>query len=184
MAFSLKGIKLPHRKNTAGMSAVRMPAPKMVTLLTSMHVGKPAKPVVKVGDTVERGQLIGLCGNTGRSTGPHLHFGLYINGASVNPADYIRKYAGRCEIVHLKDFVGGKSDNMYALIGIDEDEKKDAKGKFEFRPVGSGVQDFPAILEACEQSGTRWVVVEQDQATMGLTPLESIKSGIDYLKSL
>lgn len=58
MAFSLKGIKLPHRKNTAGMSAVRMPAPKMVTLLTSMHVGKPAKPVVKVGDTVSVGTLI------------------------------------------------------------------------------------------------------------------------------
>lgn len=108
----------------------------------------------------------------------------WVNVGGENPADYIRKYAGRCEIVHLKDFVGGKSDNMYALIGIDEDEKKDAKGKFEFRPVGSGVQDFPAILEACEQSGTRWVVVEQDQATMGLTPLESIKSGIDYLKSL
>lgn len=108
----------------------------------------------------------------------------WVNVGGENPADYIRKYAGRCEIVHLKDFVGGKSDNMYALIGIDEDEKKDANGKFEFRPVGSGVQDFPAILEACEQSGARWVVVEQDQATMGLTPIESIKSGIDYLKSL
>ena len=52
MAFSLKGVHVPHRKNTADMSPVRMPAPKVVTLLTSMHIGKPAKPVVKVGDTV------------------------------------------------------------------------------------------------------------------------------------
>lgn len=58
MAFSLKGIHVPHRKNTANMSAVRMPAPKVVTLLTSMHIGKPAKPVVKVGDKVAVGTLV------------------------------------------------------------------------------------------------------------------------------
>lgn len=58
MAFSLKGIHVPHRKNTADMSAVRMHAPKAVTLLTAMHIGKPAKPVVKVGDQVFVGTLV------------------------------------------------------------------------------------------------------------------------------
>lgn len=58
MAFSLKGIHVPHRKNTADMSAVRMLAPKTVTLLTAMHIGKPAKPVVKVGDKVFVGTLV------------------------------------------------------------------------------------------------------------------------------
>ncbi len=58
MAFSIKGIHVPHRKNTAGMSAVRMPVPSMVTLLTAMHIGKPAKPIVKVGDSVSVGTLI------------------------------------------------------------------------------------------------------------------------------
>ena len=58
MAFSIKGIHIPHRKNTAGMSAVRMPAPSSVTLLTAMHIGKPAKPIVKVGDQVMVGTLI------------------------------------------------------------------------------------------------------------------------------
>ena len=58
MAFSLKGIHVPHRKNTADMSAVRMPAPKTVTLLTAMHIGKPAKPVVKAGDQVFVGTLV------------------------------------------------------------------------------------------------------------------------------
>ena len=39
MAFSLKGIHVPHRKNTADMSAIRMPAPKAVTLLNSIMIG-------------------------------------------------------------------------------------------------------------------------------------------------
>ena len=108
----------------------------------------------------------------------------WVNVGGENPADYIRKYAGRIEILHLKDFAGQKSENMYALIGIDEDEKKDTQGKFEFRPVGSGVQNFPAILQAAKEVNAKWVVVEQDSPSMGLTPMECIKSGIDYLKTL
>ena len=108
----------------------------------------------------------------------------WVNVGGENPADYVRKYPGRAKILHLKDFAGSKSENMYALIGIDEDEKKDTGGKFEFRPVGSGVQNFPEILKAAEEVGTEWIIVEQDNPSMGLTPMESIKSGIDYLKSL
>lgn len=108
----------------------------------------------------------------------------WVKVAGEDPAEYIRKYAGRCEIVHLKDFVGSSCENMYALIGIDEDEEKNTNGQFEFRPVGSGVQDFPEILKACEESGTRWVVVEQDAPAIGLTPLESIKKSIEYLNTI
>ena len=58
MLFSLKGVRVPHRKHTNGMSAVKMDAPKTVTLPMSMHIGKPAVPVVKVGDHVDVGTLI------------------------------------------------------------------------------------------------------------------------------
>ena len=44
---------------------------------------------IKVGSYVKQGQYIGRVGSTGRSTGPHLHFGLYKNGRAVNPQSVI-----------------------------------------------------------------------------------------------
>ena len=109
----------------------------------------------------------------------------WLRVGGVDPSEYVRKYAGRARIVHLKDYVGSKTENMYNLISNkDEKEVTYESGKFEFRPVGLGVQNFPEILKACEESGTEWVVVEQDSHAQDLSPLESIQKSIEYLKSL
>ena len=106
----------------------------------------------------------------------------WVNVGGEVPADYIRKYANRCPVVHLKDFVGSKSENMYALIGTDAAKMEDS-GKFEYRPVGSGKQDFPAILAAAVESGAKYVIVEQD-GTYDTPCLQAAKISRDYLRTL
>jgi murein DD-endopeptidase MepM/ murein hydrolase activator NlpD len=52
--------------------------------------GHNKKILVKVGDTLRKGQVIAKMGSTGRSTGPHVHFEVVKNGKHLNPAKFIR----------------------------------------------------------------------------------------------
>ena len=107
----------------------------------------------------------------------------WVNVGGENPAEYLLKYTGRAPVLHLKDFEGEKSEDMYELIGINR--KAPARpANFGFRPVGYGKQNFPQILEAAEKAGVQWVVVEMDRAPEGQTPLECAKLSRDYLKSI
>ena len=68
-----------------------------------------------------------------------------------------------------------KPKKLYELIGIEA---------FGFRPVGYGVQNMPAILDASVKAGAEWVVVEQDRPAPGDTPINSVKLSREYLKTL
>ena len=109
----------------------------------------------------------------------------WVGVAGVNPSEYVRKYAGRMYTVHLKDYVGSKTDNMYGLIGLKEDDGKSAPTvAFDFRAIGYGVQDIPAILEASADAGAEWAIVEIDRPALGSTPMECVEMSVKYLMSL
>ena len=82
----------------------------------------------------------------------------------------------------MKDFDGEKSDSMYELIGI-EKKANTTTNTFKFRPLGTGKQNFPPILEASVNSGAKYVIVEQDES-YDIPSLETARISREYLKSL
>ncbi len=108
----------------------------------------------------------------------------WVKYSGEDPVAYLKKYAGRSPLVHVKDFYaeGKQEGDPYALIGLNEGEQKKT-GTFEFRPLGEGLQDVPAIIAAAEEVGSKWLIVEQDDPSMGKTPMECVKMSIDYLKA-
>lgn len=108
----------------------------------------------------------------------------WVNTGGEDPAKYLLKYKGRASIVHLKDYIGKKTGKEYALSYCSPEEKKEMEGRFEYRPIGYGVQRFTEILNAAEQAGTEWIIVEQDDPTPGKTPLECAELSINYLKTI
>ena len=52
-----------------------------------MHM---SKTLVKAGQSVAKGEIIGLVGNTGLSNGAHLHWGVSIHGTRVNPLEFVK----------------------------------------------------------------------------------------------
>ena len=57
---------------------------------------------IRVGSFVPQGKVIGYVGSSGRSTGPHLHFGMYKRGKAINPARYVRVQKHKTLVHKLK----------------------------------------------------------------------------------
>ncbi|MCP3661191.1 MAG: M23 family metallopeptidase [Gammaproteobacteria bacterium] len=57
----------------------------------STKYGHNSKIMVKAGDIVTKGEVIGLMGSSGRSTGPHVHFEVVRKGRSLNPSKFLRR---------------------------------------------------------------------------------------------
>ena len=76
-----------------GLSALEVPAAAAVRLPAIDHDGGRqtryahlSQEFVRAGDVVAEGQVLGKSGNSGRTTGPHLHFEMLVNGRPVDPA--------------------------------------------------------------------------------------------------
>ena len=107
--------------------------------------------------------------------------------AGFNPAELLAKYAGGIPVVHMKDYKleGKLSSAPYALIGVNTDNSmKDEGGWFEYRPLGCGQVDIPAVIKAAMDGGAQWLCVEQDEPSMGLDRLGGVAKSVEYLRSL
>lgn len=75
-----------HLSDSAGEYVAIDHGDGFVTKYMHMYEGSRA---VSEGDIVKQGQILGLMGNTGHSTGPHLHFQIELNGEVVDPLQYV-----------------------------------------------------------------------------------------------
>lgn len=106
----------------------------------------------------------------------------WIHYAGENPADYLRKYSSRIKVVHLKDFVCEKFGGgpVYELIGNDKNKSREENG-FKFKSIGSGIQNWEKILNACEDTDAEILIVEQDRS-YDKSSLDEAKNSRIYLK--
>jgi murein DD-endopeptidase MepM/ murein hydrolase activator NlpD len=97
-----KGLDIANREGTPiiapanGIVTQTGPKALMGNMITVEHgygiitrYGHVKEMLKKPGDRVKRGEIIALIGNTGRSTGPHLHYEVRLNGMPVDPTQYI-----------------------------------------------------------------------------------------------
>ena len=112
----------------------------------------------------------------------------WLKYAGYDPCKYLADYAGRYKVVHLKDFTCKElaAGPVYALIDKDGNEIKpksrDEMG-FRFRPVGSGMQDMPAIIKAAIAGGAEYFIVEQDMC-YEQDSLDAARESREYLRSI
>ena len=88
----------PIKASASGIVIVASIGPKYGKFIKIKHgdgletlYAHASKLYVKKGDIVQREQIIGLVGSTGRSTGPHLHYEIRLNGRALDPRQYIKK---------------------------------------------------------------------------------------------
>ncbi|MBW7460304.1 sugar phosphate isomerase/epimerase, partial [Paenibacillus sepulcri] len=99
------------------------------------------------------------------SDAAHVGFELdtyWVQAGGADPVKWVRKVEGRMKVVHLKD------------MAIVDDTQV-------FAEIGEGNMDWPAVIEACRETGVEWYVVEQDKCPGD--PFESLAVSYRTLSS-
>lgn len=87
----------------------------------------------------------------------------WVKAGGADPVEYLKKYSGRCPVVHVKDFV---RENNVTLVA-----------------VGDGVLEVEAVVRQAAESAALWLVVEQDDHKYG-SPMENMKKSIDCIRKI
>ena len=184
--FKLGKAKVPHKKNTAEMPAVRMPAPESVCIPMAMHIGAPSTPTVKVGDRVYVGTKIA---DAGGYVGSPIHSSV---SGTVKKLDRFLTSNGRsCQSVIIEsDGEMTPDPEIKAPAVTNLDEFCDAVR--ESGLVGLGGAGFPTAvkLDAAKKGLLKVAVINgaecepyitSDTRTM-LDDTDYIVKGVGYLK--
>ena len=123
----LGNLRVPHRKNTADMSPLKMPVPTQVLLPMDQHIGSPATPVVKVGDEVRVGQLVA-------------------EASSAVSAPIYASVSGK--VIKIEDCLSVNGKTVQAIRIESDGEMTPVDGIVP--PV---VTDIDSLIEACRKSG-------------------------------
>lgn len=103
---------------------------------------------------------------------PYINFTLdtyWLQYGGLNPVKVFNDFKGRIECVHLKDYRITFSEGVF---------------KPEFAPCGSGTLDLKALIKAGLDGGTKYFLVEQDDAIKYENPLNEVEKSINYLKEI
>jgi sugar phosphate isomerase/epimerase len=117
-----------------------------------------------------------------KNTTKHMGFELdihWIQRGGENPVEFIKKYAGRIRLLHLKDYRIGEMkipDDMKQFMSAFSDI-------VEFAEVGEGSLPIKECIEAGLEGGSEYFLIEQD-STYGRDPFESLKISRDNLIKL
>lgn len=107
----------------------------------------------------------------------------WVQRGGRNPIDVLKEYAGKVDLVHLKDYrVTALPEE--ALSHLEKGETEAFMQAFtnivQFAELGEGSLDLPAIIEQSIESGARYLLVEQDDQ-YGRDPFDCLKTSRDYL---
>lgn len=183
--FKLGTLGVPHLKNTAASSAVRMAPPKEVKLPTSMHIGAPARVTVKAGDEVFVGTTVAVAG--GYVSSP-VHSSV---SGKVKKIDEILNYAGEKIPTVIIESDGLMTPDPTIAPPKIESLDDLCQAVRESGIVGLGGAGFPTAvkLDGAKSGGIRKLIlngaecepyITSDTRTM-LDDAEDIKAGVELL---
>ena len=141
MAFYLPGIHVPHRKKTSKQPAVKMEAPKTVSVPMSMHIGKPAIPTVKVGDLVKVGTKIGEADGKISS---NIYSG--VSGKVTKLSEYLLSNGASCVAVVIESD-GEMTVDEEICPPVVTDKQSFVDAVFKSGVVGLGGAGFPTHVK-------------------------------------